>query len=264
MGVHLFNTEELKSQIRSGATGYLEADPFPHTVITDFLRPDQVCALAAEFPPDVSSYERHALHSQSNKYAMRDWGAFGPRTREFIAEMHSEPVLSVLSEMTGLHDLLPDPYFEGGGQHFSGPGGRLGVHADFNVHPRLAILRVINVLVYLNETWKEEWGGNLELWNEDMTELRKSVVPLGGTAVIFSCSETSFHGLPDPITCPEGTGRKSIALYYYQVKHQLPTSHSTLYKDRPDGDSHPKSVHGTAESRVGRLLRKASFRKDAN
>lgn len=34
------------------------------------------------------------------------------------------------------------------------------------------------------------------------------------TAILFRTSDISYHGLPEPIKCPEGIYRKSIAIYY--------------------------------------------------
>jgi hypothetical protein len=32
---------------------------------------------------------------------------------------------------------------------------------------------------------------------------------------LFETNDISYHGHPDPLQCPEGVFRKSIALYYY-------------------------------------------------
>ena len=41
------------------------------------------------------------------------------------------------------------------------------------------------------------------------------VAPLFNRCVIFSTTAYSYHGHPDPLLCPEGTTRKSMALYYF-------------------------------------------------
>jgi hypothetical protein len=118
------------------------------------------------------------------------------------------------------------------------PGGLLKVHADFNIHHRTNLDRRLNVIVYLNKDWKEEYGGFFELWNENMSEAVVRLLPLFNRMAIFSTTSTSYHGHPDPLTCPEDRSRKSLALYYYtngrpqnEIINGLET-HSTLYKNR--------------------------------
>ncbi len=71
------------------------------------------------------------------------------------------------------------------------------------------------MLVYLNEDWPEEYGGELELWSRDMQSCERRIRPLAGRCVIFNTTADSFHGHPRPLSCPDGKTRKSIALYYY-------------------------------------------------
>ena len=43
------------------------------------------------------------------------------------------------------------------------------------------------------------------------------------------------HGFPEPLRCPEGESRKSIALYYYTLEPNAPpTGRSTNYRARPE------------------------------
>lgn len=103
----------------------------------------------------------------------------------------------------------------------------------------MSLLRRINVLIYLNKDWDEAYGGNLEIWNREMSEKAQSVPPLFNRCVIFNTDADSFHGHPDPLTTPEGVTRRSIALYYYtassKVYEEAP-AHTTMYAARPGDD----------------------------
>jgi hypothetical protein len=93
-------------------------------------------------------------------------------------------------------------------------------------------------LLYLNDGWCPEWNGQLELWDADMTHCVERVEPIFGRVVIFTTTSTSYHGHPDPIRPPEGTTRKSLALYYYtngRPAGEVAASHSTLFQARPGG-----------------------------
>jgi Rps23 Pro-64 3,4-dihydroxylase Tpa1-like proline 4-hydroxylase len=94
----------------------------------------------------------------------------------------------------------------------------LAVHADFTWHKVYAMKRRINVLLYLNRDWRESYGGHLQLWSRDLSRCARRIMPLMGRCVVFSTSDTSFHGHPEPVACPPGCTRKSIAMYYYTAE----------------------------------------------
>ncbi len=89
------------------------------------------------------------------------------------------------------------------------------IHTDFPFHKKLKLWRRVNVLVYLNKDWEESWGGSLELWNSDLQNCSKKILPIINRVVIFRTGNGSFHGHPMPLSAPEGVFRRSIALYYY-------------------------------------------------
>ena len=124
--------------------------------------------------------------------------------------------MEFLQKITGIEEtLIPDPYFEGGGFHEIKPGGFLKVHVDFHKNKKLQLSRRVNFLIYLNKDWEEEYGGHLELWEKDMSQCVSKILPKFNRAAMFSTTGDSWHGHPDPLNCPEGKSRKSLALYYY-------------------------------------------------
>lgn len=132
-----------------------------------------------------------------------------------LYHLNSSTFLDFLSKITGIENLIADSYFEGGGMHQIRRGGKLKIHADFNRHPRYDLDRRLNALLYLNPDWQEEYGGNLELWDRHMTSCVVRIAPLFNRFVVFATTDFTYHGHPDPLTCPEDVTRKSLALYYY-------------------------------------------------
>ena len=63
------------------------------------------------------------------------------------------------------------------GIHEIKKGGFLKIHADFNFHPKLKLSRRINMLIYLNKEWKEDYGGHLELWDRKMENCKVKILP---------------------------------------------------------------------------------------
>ena len=220
---------------------YSAADPFPHIVLDGMINPIILKRVVAEVaPPEDEAALRRQDDTglQERKHALDDPATFGAETLGMIGSLLSRPFLTMLSELTGIAGLVPDPYFRGGGFHQIARGGKLAVHADFNIHSIMKLRRRINLLLYLNEDWLPEWGGALELWSADMRDCRVRVLPIFNRMVIFSTTESSFHGHPDPLDCPEGILRRSLALYYYTLEGALDAPHSTLWMDRPqDGEA---------------------------
>jgi len=196
---------------------YQGAAPFPYIQFEDFFKPEAIRAIAAEFPElGTEKGDINFVNPNESKFASKGEGRLGPHTRELVHLLNSQPFLEFLQNMTGIKEtLVPDPYLEGGGYHMIKPGGYLKVHVDFHKHRLMNLDRRINVLVYLNEDWKDEYGGFFELWERDMSKSAVKIAPLFNRMVVFSTTDYSWHGHPDALTCPPDRTRRSLALYYY-------------------------------------------------
>lgn len=229
---------DLKQLAAEKKAEYQNASPFPNISFDNFFNPEMLSQVLDDFPDlskkaDIISYNNH----NEKKLAAKGESHFSDNTKAFVHFLNSQPVLEFLQELTGMKEtLMPDPYFLGGGYHEIKPGGLLKVHADFNKHELSGLDRRINLLVYLNKDWEESYGGNFELWDEKMTKSEKKILPIFNRVAIFSTTDFSYHGHPDPLTCPPDRSRKSIALYYYsngRPKSELSDkAHSTLFVSR--------------------------------
>jgi len=225
--------EHLEENVDQMKARYQSARPYPHIVIDNLLQPEAAKAAMAEFPPlDPESWNNY-VHINERKFSNTDPGTWPPTLRQILDELNSPRFVHFVGELLGADNLIADPSLEGGGLHQSPRGGFLNIHADFTVHPHNRNWeRRANIILYLNDDWKPEYGGDLELWSTDMKECVEKVSPVGNRAVIFSTSSDSFHGHPDPILCPEGRARQSMALYYFSVEED-PVVRSTEYRSRP-------------------------------
>ncbi|NQX96937.1 MAG: 2OG-Fe(II) oxygenase [Flavobacteriales bacterium] len=221
------------------AQEYQEAEPFPNICIKDFFNEEMLDKVLSEFP-DLSKGNATSFNNPvERKLAGKGEDSFEEETKNLMYFLNSEPFLKFLQKITGIKEtLLGDPYFSGGGHHEIKPGGYLKIHADFNRHPITNLDRRINVLVYLNKSWKEEYGGHFELWDSEMKTCKKRILPEFNTMAIFSTTDFSYHGHPDPLKCPEDKSRKSLALYYYTngrpeiEKKVTKGKHDTLFQKR--------------------------------
>lgn len=218
---------------------YQSGAPFPNIHFNDFFSADFLETVLEEFPDLSKTNARSYKNKQEIKLAGKGEQSFGLATKKFMHFLNSEPFLQFLQILTGIKEpIIGDPYFLGGGQHEIKKGGLLKIHADFNKHPTLELDRRINVLVYLNKDWEESFGGHFELWDNNMESCVKKILPLFNTLAIFSTTDFSYHGHPNPLDCPENRSRKSLALYYYsngRPAHEInqdASEHSTLFKKR--------------------------------
>jgi Rps23 Pro-64 3,4-dihydroxylase Tpa1-like proline 4-hydroxylase len=221
----------------SKAEEYATAQPYPHIVIDGFFDEWILDTILAEFPrPTDKNWERHDGREEIKLQSKHEW-QIPLFTRHLLHTLNSAPFLEFLGHLTGINKLVGDPQFEGGGLHQIVPGGKLAIHADFNKHSYYNLDRRLNMLVYLNRNWKEEYGGHFELWDSKMTRMVDKVAPIFNRVVIFTTSRYAYHGHPEPLKCPPNMSRKSLALYYYTIgdasDDRTDARHSTLFQRRP-------------------------------
>jgi 2-oxoglutarate-Fe(II)-dependent oxygenase superfamily protein len=231
------------TELEGGAHhAYAGARPFPHVVFDNFFDPALLDRVLGEFPrPGTIEWQRFD-NAREIKLASRAESSFGPLTRLLLYHLNSYTFLEFLSRVTGIADLISDPCFDGGGMHQIVRGGKLAVHADFNKHPRYGLDRRLNLLIYLNKGWREEYGGALELWDREMTRSEAKIFPLFNRLVIFGTTDFTYHGHPEPLQCPPELTRKSLALYYFtngRPAEEISGEHSTLFRARANEEFKP-------------------------
>jgi len=232
------NWETVKSDFYDGY-------PFRHAVIDNFFIPEVAEKLSAEFPDfnsaDVIKYKNPLEH----KHTLNKWDMFPPTTYRTFHWLGDE-LTSYMADIIDNWNLKFDYGLNGGGWHMHGRGGNNNIHLDYNLHPKSGRQRKLNIIVYLTENWKPEWGGGLELWTDDYMYRRtkqqlrpdsreKTIDNIFNRAVIFDTTNYAWHGLPDQIDCPEGIIRKSIAGYYTLPAPPLTDPRCrALFTARPD------------------------------
>lgn len=236
-----------------GSEQFRQATPFPHVVIDDFLPQEVIARLIDEFPgeDDIEwvawgpGRTSPLPKAKLNKLGQSDERRFPPFIRHFMAQLLSASFVEFVEGLSGIKGLIVDPTHSGCGLHSTGHGGRLMIHTDVNRHPhsRTTLHQVLNLILYLNEDWKDEYNGHLELWTRDRKPGKK-VLPCANRAILFETSTRSYHGHPQPLNCPPGRRRNSIAVYYYCF-------------DRPPTDEYAgmqRSVHWIPTSEEDRRL----------
>ena len=202
------NVEELQQK-------FLGAEPFDNIIIPDFFNSEFAEALFQQYPTDVENGQWYKYNNPLEiKYAYDDVKNLPLVLKDAFYLLSTKEVTEKINRLSGIDNLEYDPYLHGAGLHAHPTNGRLHMHLDYEKHPYLDKERRLNVIVYLSKDWKEEWNGETQLWDNEMKKcVVKSPVKFN-TAFIFKTNNISWHGLPEPITCPEGVLRKSLAYYY--------------------------------------------------
>jgi Rps23 Pro-64 3,4-dihydroxylase Tpa1-like proline 4-hydroxylase len=255
--------DHLSALAQEHRQAYATNTPFPHICFDDFLAADVAEDLLAAFPsPDSTHWSRTNI-PQERKLSSEDEGFIPAPIRQFLYACNTSRFVTFLEQLTGVPGLIPDPYFAGGGMHQIVRGGKLGVHIDFNKHGRLKITRCLNVIVYLNKEWHDDYGGHLELWDAERAGCVNKYAPLFNRCVVFNTTGKSYHGHPHPLACPDGMSRKSIALYYYVATAERELNRGTEFlttEPRAASEVARQIMRDITPPVVYRMGRKALFR----
>ena len=211
-----FDRERLEREADSLRAEYLAATTWPHVIIRGAF-PDEVVAAAAAECMQLEN-EDMLLTAGPAQVKQESASGLGPRTTELLATLDSDFFKGLIEKITGVKDPIADTTHALGGMHRSKQGGFTLIHRDFRRQPETNLHHRVNMLLYLNPEWHEDWGGYLELWPSNMKAVGKRVAPLGNTLLIWETHDQTLHGLPDPVACPPGVSRVSLASYWYTEK----------------------------------------------
>jgi len=220
----------LPTSVQRLAEQYQTAKPYPHVVL-DGMFDDQILDRLVSETPSLNN-EKWVENKDEHltKYNLRSAVELADTGFQHVAFVHSAAFLYLLSEITGIWELLPDPYLQGGGYHILPSGGKFDVHADRNTAYETGLARRLGMITYLNKDWKHEYGGQLELWDKAGTRCEVVVEPVFNRTILFEIADTNFHGVPSPIAAPGGRSRNSFVVYYHTAEGQKKiTPHSSVY-----------------------------------
>jgi Rps23 Pro-64 3,4-dihydroxylase Tpa1-like proline 4-hydroxylase len=206
------NWDELSRQ-------FLSSEPFNHVIIDNFWNEEFAAQLVEDFPAYESPvWHAHYHNAIEDKKACNHWDKFPPATYRAFTYLNDQEFVNIIEQIAGRGGVKTDVGLHGGGWHCHHKGGKLNVHLDYSIHPKLKLERHYNLIVYMTPNWDSSWGGGLEIWdhNEDGSQKScvKTVENKFNRAVLFDTTQHSWHGLPDDLQCPEGVNRQSMAVYY--------------------------------------------------
>jgi Rps23 Pro-64 3,4-dihydroxylase Tpa1-like proline 4-hydroxylase len=200
------------------------------TAIDDLLPPDLARRIFTVFP---AFHEMRLLDSfRERKYTTKSLDKFDPLIADVTFAFQDIRVLDMVAEITGIKDAVGDPHLYAGGISAMARGHFLNPHLDNSHDGDQKDYRVLNLLYYVTPDWSPENGGNLELWNEEVTQPIE-IVSRFNRLVLMSTNDKSWHSVNkvkvDGVRC-------CISNYYFSPNspNGYETKHVTYFMARPE------------------------------
>lgn len=199
--------EQWKKHIQSAA-------PYPHLSVTEWFNPDLLNLIIEEF--EISEQQRllrlHTSYQDVHRSQYQE--TLGPATELYFSLINSSWFVQLLSNLTGVGNLIVDHSRFGGGMHTTKRGGHFAIHSDYNRHKETGLTNKMVFITYLSD-WQQDWGGELELWDCQGKQCVTKINPELGRSVLMLNGRQNYHGHPTPWNAPDGAARRSVANYYF-------------------------------------------------
>ena len=202
-----------------------------HFAAIDNLFPEEIARKIFESFPPVE--EMRLLDSfREKKYTSKSLEKFEPLITDATFAFQDERIIEKVAELTGIEDPKGDPHLYAGGISAMAKGHFLNPHIDNSHDFEQKNYRVLNLLYYCSPDWNPENGGNLELWNEDVS--RAVEIPsLFNRLVLMATNDKSWHSVNEVKT---NAPRCCVSNYYFSPHspNGYETTHVTFFQARPE------------------------------
>jgi Rps23 Pro-64 3,4-dihydroxylase Tpa1-like proline 4-hydroxylase len=211
---------------------YRCARPWPHLVVDDAVSGEVAAAVAAEAARVPSEAMHHQHSRRQQKLSSTSPDDLGPTTSAVLRELSGPVLIDFVEALTGLTGLVGDPQFCRAGLFVTPPGGWQRVHEDFRIHPVTRRWNRVIMLLYCSE-WSPRYGGELELWPQDMSEVGTRIAPRPGRLVVFETTRSHRHGIR--AMAADATPRVALAsrLYSAEPPREAPSPPLLTWSPRP-------------------------------
>ncbi|ESU22447.1 hypothetical protein FEDK69T_24410 [Flavobacterium enshiense DK69] len=215
----------LKEQYGSskGSIGYFFLD--------DLLPLDLAAELYRVFPLPEAMVLKKSI--RENKYVAAQMNLYNPLLEEIVYAFQEKKVVGLIAEICGITNVLPDENLYAGGISLMANKQFLNPHLDNSHDKDRNLWRVLNLLYYVTPDWKEEYGGNLELWPDGLKNPQITIHSKFNRLVVMATHNNSLHSV-SPVVFD---GNRCCVSNYYFSKQPLLQSdefHVTSFRGRPE------------------------------
>lgn len=222
--LHL-NKENLKIQFQESNAH------IAYFFIDDLLPRDIAMQITAAFPEPGQMILKKSL--REDKYVAAQMNLYNSLLEEIIFAFQDNRVVEVVGEICNIKNLIPDENLYAGGISMMGNKQFLNPHLDNSHNKDRNLWRVLNLLYYVTPDWKEEYGGNLELWPSGLNENQITIHSKFNRLAVMTTHNNSLHSV-SPVVFD--SYRRCVSNYYFAAKPLLETDsfHVTSFRGRPE------------------------------
>lgn len=217
--------------------------------VDNVLPEEEATKIHDAFPAKEKMMERKTL--REHKYVAAQMDHYDPLLEEIIYAFQDPRVLNAVANITGLEDLHPDDHLYAGGISLMAPGNFLNPHLDNSHDKDRDRYRVLNLLYYVSPEWKQEYGGNLEVWDNGPEGKPREFHSKFNRLVIMATHDKSWHSV-NKVKHPT-RNRCCVSNYYFSprplISHEY--FHVTSFRGRPDEPVRDLLLQADAVVRMG-------------
>ncbi len=170
---------------------------------------------------------------REDKYIAAQMNLYHPLLEEIIYAFQDERIVQKVGEICGINNPIPDENLYAGGISMMGNGQFLNPHLDNSHDKDRNLWRVLNLLFYVSPNWREEHGGNLELWPNGMNKEQITIHSKFNRLAVMETHNNSLHSV-SPVVVEDF--RCCVSNYYFSDKpmREEDTFHVTSFRGRPE------------------------------
>ena len=198
----------------------------------DNLLPDDIALKIYEnFPESSQMVLKKSI--REDKYVAAQMNRYNPILEEIIYAFQDKKIVDLVAEICNIKEAIPDDNLYAGGISMMGKNQFLNPHLDNSHDKDRECWRVLNLLYYVTPNWKEEYGGNLELWPNGLKQSQITLHSKFNRLIVMATHNNSLHSV-SPVTF-EGF-RCCVSNYYFSKNplSQSDTFHVTSFRGRPE------------------------------
>jgi len=219
------NFEKLKNQFKNSN------QHISYFYLDDLLPDELVLKIYSSFPKYQETTLKKSL--KQHKHIAVQMNQYDPLLEEVIYAFQELKVIKIIEQICGFQNLIPDTNLYAGGISMMRKNNFLNPHLDNSHDKDRNLWRVLNLLYYVTPNWKEENGGNLELWPKGPSNDNITIHSKFNRLVIMVTHNQSWHSVSkikvSDIRC-------CVPNYYFSrvPVHENSKFHVTTFRGRPE------------------------------
>lgn len=244
-----YHEEQLRQQFLMNSNREIKTRYF---YLDNFLPAEITQEIYHAFPPVEQMRLLSSFRERKRTYKQLD--KVPEILKDITFAIQDQRVLDVVERITGIQQQEPDATLYAGGLSEMVQGDFLNPHLD-NSHNRLRTqYRTVNLLFYVTPDWKEEYGGNLELWNDSVTQ-QITIASVFNRFVVMETNRNSWHSV-SPV---KYNGKRCcVSNYYFSPVSPEGEDYFNITSFSARPDQHFRRLLSKLDSKLRQTIRKVA------